>query len=100
MESDIVGGDDLQAARRGPELVELTPFVGRAEERTWLRGILDSTQGGAGGLVMIGGEPGVGKSRLAQEMAQEGRDRGFRVLTGHCYERDGDLPYMPWVEMI
>jgi ATP/maltotriose-dependent transcriptional regulator MalT len=95
-----VGGDDLQAVRRGPELVELTPFVGREEERTWLREIIDSTQGGAGGLVMIGGEPGVGKSRLAQQMAREGRDRGFRVFTGHCYEREGDLPYMPWVEII
>jgi len=95
-----VGGGDLHAARRSPALVELTPFVGREEERARLRDIIDSTQGGAGGLVMVGGEPGVGKSRLAQEMAREGRDRGFRVFTGHCYERDGDLPYMPWVEII
>ena len=95
-----MSGDDLLAARRGPDLVELTPFVGREEERAWLRGLLDSTQGGSGGLVMVGGEPGVGKSRLAQEMAREGRDRGFRVFTGHCYEGEGDLPYMPWVEMI
>jgi tetratricopeptide (TPR) repeat protein len=55
---------------------------------------------GHGALVMMGGEPGVGKSRLAQEIAGEGQARGFRVFTGRCYEGHGDLPYMPWVEIV
>jgi predicted ATPase len=42
----------------------------------------------------------VGKSRLAEEIAQEARRRGFRVLTGHCREAGANLPYMPWVEIV
>jgi tetratricopeptide (TPR) repeat protein len=49
---------------------------------------------------MIGGEAGVGKTRLSQEIGAEARERGFGVLTGHCYETQADLPYMPWVEML
>ena len=43
-----------------------TPFVGRDEERGTLRHMLDDAAGGRGGLAMIGGEPGVGKTRLAR----------------------------------
>lgn len=77
-----------------------TPFVGRATERAQLRELMQTALGGQGALVMIGGEPGVGKSRLAQEIAGEGHARGFRIFTGHCYESQGDLPYMPWVEIV
>jgi DNA-binding CsgD family transcriptional regulator len=77
-----------------------TPFVGREAERAQLRGLVQAALAGHGALVMIGGEPGVGKSRLSQETSLEGHARGFRVFTGHCYESGGDLPYMPWVEMV
>ena len=79
---------------------ERTPFVGRTVERAQLRSLMERALGGQGNLVMIGGEPGVGKSRLCQEVTEEGRRLGLRVLVGHCYQREGDLPYMPWVEMI
>jgi len=76
-----------------------TPFVGREVERAELRRLMDRAAAGQGGLVMIGGEPGVGKSRLCEEIATEARQR-FRVFVGHCYESGRDLPYMPWVEVI
>jgi DNA-binding SARP family transcriptional activator len=76
-----------------------TPFVGREAERSELRRALDRAAAGEGGLVLISGEPGVGKSRLAEEFAAEAGSR-FRVLVGHCYESGRDLPYMPWVELI
>jgi DNA-binding SARP family transcriptional activator/tetratricopeptide (TPR) repeat protein len=76
-----------------------TPFVGREVERAELRNLVERTLAGQGGLVMIGGEPGVGKSRLSQEIAAEARGR-CTIRVGHCYEKNLDLPYMPWVEMI
>jgi tetratricopeptide (TPR) repeat protein len=77
-----------------------TPFVGREAERAELARLLQRTLGGQGALVMIGGEPGVGKTRLSQDVAAEGHRRGFLVLTGHCYEAHAGFPYMPLVEII
>ena len=49
---------------------------------------------------MVGGGPGLGKSRLASEMAEYATRVGFRCLVGHCYERDEPFPYLPFVEII
>src|SRR3984885_15913327 len=49
---------------------------------------------------MLGGGPGVGKSRLAKEMGEYASQAGFRCLVGHCYERDEPFPYLPFVEII
>jgi class 3 adenylate cyclase/tetratricopeptide (TPR) repeat protein len=76
-----------------------TPFVGRERPRALLRERLDAAMNGTGTLVMIGGEPGIGKTRLCEVVAVEARQRGLGVYKGHCYETEGDLPYMPWVEM-
>ena len=51
--------------------------------------------------VLVGGEAGVGKSRLVQELANEARDAGVRVLAGSCIELDGGgVPFAPVVEMM
>jgi predicted ATPase/class 3 adenylate cyclase len=83
-----------------PALLERTPFVGREEERAELRRWLDQAAGGQGNLVLIGGEPGVGKTRLAQELMAEATQRNFLALTGRCYEMEGASPYIPFVEML
>ncbi len=83
-----------------PVLAERTPFVGREAEREELRGYLERAVSGQGSLVMIGGEPGVGKTRLAEEVAAEARERGMLALTGRCYEMTGAPPYIPFVEML
>jgi class 3 adenylate cyclase/tetratricopeptide (TPR) repeat protein len=75
-----------------------SPFVGREEEKARLLAMLDLAQRGKGGMVMIGGEPGVGKTRLTEEVGAEARRRGFFVLVGHCYEMEGMPPYMPFIE--
>jgi tetratricopeptide (TPR) repeat protein len=49
---------------------------------------------------MLAGGPGVGKTRLAMEMAEYASQVGFRCLVGHCYERDKPFPYLPFVEII
>jgi len=84
---------------RGTPVGERTPFVGREMERAELRRLMERAAAGEGGLVLIGGEPGVGKTRVTQEIASEARRR-FQVFVGHCYEAQGNLPYMPWVEML
>ncbi len=94
---EVVWQEETAAA---PILVERTPFVGREAERAELRRLLDQVAKGQGSLVMIGGEPGVGKTRLAEEMALEARQRGLLTLTGHCYEMEGAPPYIPFVEVV
>ena len=77
-----------------------TPFIGREEERADLRRHLEEALAGRGSLVLIGGEPGVGKTRLAEELSWEADQRGARVLAGYCSQMEGGLPYMPWVGIL
>lgn len=78
----------------------VTPFVGRTRERAELRSWLDRLDSGRGGLVVIGGEPGVGKTRLAEEVIADANGRGFRTVIGRCYEMDSPPPYGPFVEVL
>ena len=77
-----------------------TPYVGREPERAELRRLLDQAVTGCGGLALIGGEPGVGKTRLSEELLSEARHRGCLAITGHCYEMEGTPPFIPFVEMV
>ena len=81
-------------------LAERTVFVGRESERGAIRAAIDRAHGGQGSVVMIGGGPGVGKTRLAMEMAEYASGVGFRSAVGHCYERDEPYPFLPWVEIL
>jgi tetratricopeptide (TPR) repeat protein len=81
-------------------LAERTGLVGREVEGRALRAAIDSALSGHGSLVMLGGGPGVGKTRLAMEVAQYASRVGFRWYVGHCYERDEPFPYLPFVEII
>jgi tetratricopeptide (TPR) repeat protein len=81
-------------------LAERTAFVDRENERSTIRTAIDRALNGHGSLVMIGGGPGVGKSRLAMEMADYAWRVGFRCAVGHCYERDEPFPFLPFVELI
>ena len=81
-------------------LAERTAFVGRETERSAIRAAIDRALSGHGSLVMLGGGPGVGKTRLAMEMAEYASRVGFRCSVGHCYERDEPFPYLPFVEII
>jgi hypothetical protein len=81
-------------------LAERTAFMGREAERGAIRAMIDRALSGQGSLVMLGGGPGLGKSRLAMEMAEYASRVGFKCLFGHCYERDELFPYLPFVEII
>jgi class 3 adenylate cyclase/tetratricopeptide (TPR) repeat protein len=79
---------------------ERTAFIGRDEERAQLRRLMENAAGGSGALVLIGGEPGVGKTRLAAEISEEAALRGFLAFTGRCYESEGTPPYIAFTEIL
>ena len=80
------------------ERSERTPFVGREAEATELRRLLDRMLTGHGDVALVGGEPGIGKTRLARELLREARQRGCLCLTGHCDEMAGAPPFAPFIE--
>lgn len=75
-------------------------LVGREEERAALVSHLEAASGGLGGVVLIEGEAGVGKTRLLQEAARDAEWRDVQVLWGHCREAGGVAPFAPWVEAL
>jgi tetratricopeptide (TPR) repeat protein len=79
---------------------ERTAFVGRETERAAIRTAIDRAMEGRGSLILLGGGPGVGKTRLATEMSEYASGRGFKCHAGHCYEREDPVPYLPFVEII
>src|SRR5829696_2993858 len=95
-----LGGQDTPLQRRGVIPSALTPMVGRESEQANLRRTVDEALAGRGGLALVAGEAGVGKSRLVGEVGAEAEARGMRVLTGHCVEMESAPPYLPYVEMI
>ena len=76
-------------------------LVGRQRERERLRRMLERAAGGEMLLVTVGGDPGVGKTRLVLEMAGTAAGLGFRVVTGGCLDvGEGTLPFGPIVEAL
>jgi hypothetical protein len=76
------------------------PLLGRDEELRLMVDALDRAETGAGALVLVAGEPGIGKSRLADEVATLARARGFASLWGSGWEDAGAPPYWPWVQVL
>jgi DNA-binding SARP family transcriptional activator len=75
-------------------------FVGREAELAELLGGLDDALAGRGGVYLLVGEPGIGKSRLGEELGRAARARGFQVLVGRCWEAGGAPAYWPWVQAL
>ena len=76
-----------------------TEFVGRDTERADLRRHVENAAAGRGALVMIGGEPGVGKTRITEELAEEAATLRMMTMIGHCAETEAAPPYAPVAEM-
>ena len=75
-------------------------FIGRRQELAMLAAALEGALDGRGQMVMIAGDPGIGKTRLAQELASDAQSLGAQVLWGWCYEHAGAPPYWPYVQPI
>ena len=76
-----------------------TPFVGREAELGMLTVDLDAALAGRGGVVLVAGEPGIGKTRLVEELAAQASGRGVLVLWGRCWEGERAPAFWPWVQI-
>ena len=75
-------------------------FVGREHEMAALRAALDGAISRQGELVIVAGEAGIGKSRMAEALAEEARRRDVRVAWGRSWEAGGAPPFWPWVQVL
>jgi DNA-binding winged helix-turn-helix (wHTH) protein/tetratricopeptide (TPR) repeat protein len=75
-------------------------FVGREQAMAELRATLEDACAGRGRLVFLVGEPGIGKTRTAEEIGALARQRGARVHGGRCLEDDGSPAFWPWVQIL
>jgi predicted ATPase len=75
-------------------------FVGREVELRELDSALEDGLNGRARLLLLSGEPGIGKTRLGDEFARRARARGAMVLWGRCWEGGGAPAYWPWLRMI
>ena len=88
------------AAAKATVQVPATAFVGRERELGELIIGLEDSCGGHGRLFLLVGEPGIGKSRLADELIARAEARGTRVLIGRCWEAGGAPAYWPWTQVL
>jgi predicted ATPase len=77
-----------------------TPFVGRERKSRVLIDALAAVQAGDGGALLIAGEAGIGKSRLAAEARSHAEANGFAILQGACFEPDRTAPYAPFADLL
>ena len=77
-----------------------TPFVGREPELAALNRGREAASQGRGGIVLLAGEPGIGKTRTAEELALVAERDGGLVLWGRCYEGEGAPAFWPWIQIL
>ncbi|NUW30594.1 AAA family ATPase [Nonomuraea sp. SMC257] len=100
------GAAGTGAAAVGPGAVEAgaggtgAGITGRKEELAALDGLLEAAAAGRPGFSLITGEPGIGKTRLAEELVSRARARGFTVAVGRCAATEGAPAFWPWVTVL
>ena len=75
-------------------------LVGRRLAVGALRSAVDAAVGGAGGVVLLAGEAGMGKTALAAEALAYARARGAAAVWGTCWEGGGAPGYWPWIQVV
>jgi DNA-binding SARP family transcriptional activator len=98
----ILRQDPLLEPSRGETLPDSSRhlFVGRERELEQLLAGLDGAFVGRGCLILLVGEPGIGKSWLIDELAGRARARGAHVVSGRCWEAGGAPAYWPWLQSL
>lgn len=76
------------------------PFLGRVAELAAIESSLDALVGGRGGLDIVSGAPGIGKTRLLHEAVGRAAGRGCRVLRGGAWEGEGAPAFWVWIEVL
>jgi DNA-binding winged helix-turn-helix (wHTH) protein len=100
--ADVV--EQLPAPAHAPEFtaraIDADPFVGREHVLLALSKALDDGVRGRGRLVILSGEPGIGKTRCARELALRAETRGVPVLTARCLEDEGAPALWPFIQLL
>src|SRR5262249_10248518 len=98
---------DSRGARDGPDGMTMVSarragpgFVGRDRERAELVAGLEDALSGMGRLFLIAGAPGIGRTRLAEQLAGHATERGARVVWGRCWGGGGAPPFWPWAQIV
>ena len=94
--------DEVQGDVQGEDLAAVaeSPFVGRDLELNLLNEAWNTARKGGAHLVLVTGEPGIGKTRLAQELGRRARAEGHVVASARAYEAAGRLPWGPVVDLL
>ncbi|MEN3536603.1 BTAD domain-containing putative transcriptional regulator [Microbispora sp. ZYX-F-249] len=83
-----------------PEPPPSAALVARGRELARLVDRLGAVRRGRGGVLLVTGEPGIGKTRLAQLAAEEAEARGVAVVWGRCVEAEAAPPFWPWLQAL
>ncbi|WP_204056140.1 helix-turn-helix transcriptional regulator [Microbispora corallina] len=75
-------------------------LIGRSGELDRLLGVLDAAAGGLAGVALVGGDAGIGKTRLVGELCDLAQRRGIVTLIGQCAELGDALPYLPLADAL
>ena len=94
--AQVAGLSRLPASLRTAE----GELVDREAEIDMARHVLDDAAQGKGSALVIRGEAGIGKTRLTQEIAREAQERGMRAIAGVSLSYGGDIPYLPWADVL
>jgi DNA-binding SARP family transcriptional activator len=86
------------SATRSPQAAD--ELVGRDDQLAALDGVLAGARGGRGRVALVAGEPGIGKTRLAEEAARRAAAAGMGVAWGRCHEGDGAPAFWPWAQVV
>ena len=94
------GGLTAPAAAAAGEHAGMTPLVGRDAATADLASLLEAAVTGRGNLVVIVGEAGIGKTRLAEELVQRAGGAGAATVWASGWEGGGAPPYWPWIQVL
>jgi DNA-binding SARP family transcriptional activator/tetratricopeptide (TPR) repeat protein len=84
----------------GPHPHRRPPMFGRDGELASAETFVEGVLAGSGGLLLVTGEAGIGKTRLAEELARWAETHGIEVHWGHCPEMEGAPPFWMWMQVL
>jgi DNA-binding CsgD family transcriptional regulator/transcriptional regulator with XRE-family HTH domain len=96
----VMKAEPAVAAHVGVGLPSEGLLIGREAELTRVLNALEAVNAGQGRIVLLSGEPGIGKTRLGREVLAHAARIGMRILVGRCFEQHTAVPFFPFTEAL